>query len=78
MALPQTRPTLYFKSGLIKIGRRYDLAGMGSAAEEAVPALIQVLAKDERAGVRQAAAGALEAITGRTFGEDAARWQAWW
>jgi HEAT repeat protein len=44
---------------------------------QAVEPLIATL-KDEEEGIRKAAAEALTTITGRNFGEDAARWQEWW
>jgi hypothetical protein len=43
----------------------------------AVPALIEGLT-DEMADVRGAAAGALEAVTGQTFGDDRGAWLRWW
>jgi hypothetical protein len=43
----------------------------------AVEALIVAL-KDSDARVRAAAATGLEKLTGKTFGEDAAQWEAWW
>ena len=43
----------------------------------AVEALIVAL-KDSDGRVRAAAATGLEKLTGKTFGEDAAQWEAWW
>ncbi len=43
----------------------------------AVEALI-VAVKDSDARVRAAAAAGLEKLTGQSFGEDAAKWAAWW
>ncbi|MHB9023160.1 MAG: HEAT repeat domain-containing protein [Armatimonadota bacterium] len=43
----------------------------------AVPYLLTAL-KDDDAQIRQSAGQALQAITGKNFGLDAAKWQAWW
>jgi len=44
---------------------------------EAVPALIERVARDE-GRVRARAARALESLTGAAFGNDAKRWREWW
>jgi hypothetical protein len=53
------------------------LGEMGPAAVEAVPALIGALG-DSNDEVRQAAAEALQTVTGQNFGEDAKAWEQWW
>ena len=61
------------------------LKNIGSAAAEAVPALIQAL-EDECASEiehvcdveRNAIVRALRAITGQDFAEDASAWREWW
>lgn len=42
----------------------------------AIPPLIDALTRGTLPDRR--AAGALESLTGQTFGLDAAKWQAWW
>jgi HEAT repeat protein len=44
---------------------------------KAVPAAIDML-KDPNTTVRQGAVQALTQLTRQNFGEDAAKWQAWW
>ena len=61
----------------VRGGAAIALREIGPEAVEAVPALVQALG-DEESFVRARVAGALEAITGQDFGEDAARWQQWW
>ncbi|MBI4733162.1 MAG: HEAT repeat domain-containing protein [Chloroflexi bacterium] len=54
------------------------LGKMGPAAIQAVPALIDALRNQHVWFAHEKVAGALTAITGQNFGEDADLWQAWW
>lgn len=54
------------------------LGSIGPGAVEAVPALIVALDHKEFRCVNEAAAEALEKITGQDFGTDPEQWQAWW
>jgi len=59
--------------------RQAAAAGLGTLKNPtAIPPLIAVLGKEPVTIVRRAAATALWQLTGQQFGEDAARWQAWW
>ena len=44
----------------------------------AVELLIEALAKEEDAAVREAISKALKDITGRDFGQNPNRWMGWW
>lgn len=50
---------------------------LGVSCVAAAPALMELLA-DSKIELRREAAEALEFLSGEAFGDDAARWQAWW
>jgi hypothetical protein len=55
------------------------LADMGPSGKDAVPTLIAILDNQQLTSyLRSRAQGALKAITGQDFGDDARRWQRWW
>jgi hypothetical protein len=75
------------ESGEVRAAAAEALGDIGPEAVEAIPALIQVLEEESdylRSTARTfgtlkgAAERALNAITGRDFGRDVARWQKWW
>jgi hypothetical protein len=76
-AVPVLMQALDDESSQIRRTVAYLLEKVGPEALEAVPALIRLLG-DEDEHVRSAAEGALKAITGQDFGQDADAWQAWW
>jgi len=53
------------------------LGGIGPAADEAIPVLIELLENETWSSTYIRPARALESITGRDFGEDAAAWRQW-
>ncbi len=76
-AVPALIQTLQDEEPSVRDYAAWALGKIGPEAKEAVPALIQAL-QDENENVREGASEALEAISGKDFGDDAVRWQQWW
>jgi hypothetical protein len=58
---------------------RHMLVGLGGCKDlAAVPVMLDWMRLHEEKYLREKAAGALQSLTGQTFGQDLAAWDAWW